>query len=58
MASEIRDAALWESGDMKIQWVKQNMPLLRTLEEEFSKDKPFKGLRVALSVHLEARYGQ
>lgn len=28
---------------------------LRALEEEFSADKPFKGLKVALSVHLEAK---
>lgn len=31
------------------------MPLLRGLEEEFAASKPFKGLRVALSVHLEAK---
>lgn len=55
MNSEIRNAALWESGDIKIQWVKQNMPLLRSLEEEFSATRPFEGLRVALSVHLEAK---
>ena len=55
MASQIRDAALWESGEMKIQWVKQNMPLLRALEDEFVKDRPFEGLKVALSVHLEAK---
>lgn len=53
--SEIRDLTLWQSGDIKIEWVKANMPLLRSLEEEFSKDKPFKGIRIALSVHLEAK---
>ena len=31
------------------------MDLLRGIEEEFSKIKPFNGLRVALSVHLEAK---
>lgn len=55
MASEIRDINLWESGSRKIQWVKDNMPLLRSYEEEFSKTKPFSGLKVALSVHLEAK---
>lgn len=50
--SEIKDIGLYESGERKIQWVKANMPLLRALEEEFSADKPFKGLKVALSVHL------
>lgn len=53
--SEIRDINLWESGKTKIQWVKNNMSLLRSIEEEFERDKPFAGLRVALSVHLEAK---
>lgn len=53
--SEIRDVNLWKSGSQKIQWVKDNMSLLRSIEEEFIKDKPFKGLKVALSVHLEAK---
>ena len=55
MISEIRDINLWESGCRKIQWVKDNMPLLRSYEEEFIEKKPFKGLKVALSVHLEAK---
>ncbi|MDE6709355.1 MAG: adenosylhomocysteinase, partial [Oscillospiraceae bacterium] len=55
MSSEIRDVNLWESGETKIQWVKSNMPLLRGIEEEFSASKPFAGIKVALSVHLEAK---
>ncbi len=55
MSSEIRDVNLWESGETKIQWVKGNMPLLRSIEEEFSQTKPFTGIKVALSVHLEAK---
>lgn len=31
------------------------MPLLEGLEKDFRKTKPFKGLKVALSVHLEAK---
>lgn len=38
---EIRDIALAPSGHQKIQWVKNNMPLLAGLEEEFRKTKPF-----------------
>lgn len=55
MASEIRDPELWESGSRKIEWVKRNMPLLSGFEKEFSQQKPFAGLKVALSVHLEAK---
>ncbi len=53
--SEIRDINLWESGEQKIRWVKGNMPLLRSIEEDFAKTKPLAGLRIALSVHLEAK---
>lgn len=52
---DVRDIALAPSGHRKIQWVKNNMPLLRALEEDFSKEKPFEGLKISLSVHLEAK---
>ncbi len=53
--SEIRDPGQWESGELKISWVRHHMPLLEGLEKEFKAEKPFKGLKVALSVHLEAK---
>lgn len=55
MASEIRNASIWQSGDLKINWVRHHMPLLNGLEEEFKQTTPFKGLKIALSVHLEAK---
>lgn len=55
MRSMIRDINLAESGKQKIEWVRKNMPLLRSLEDEFSKTKPFFGVRVTVSVHLEAK---
>ncbi len=53
--SEIRDPGSWESGELKISWVRNHMPLLEGLEKEFKENKPFKGLKIALSVHLEAK---
>ncbi len=53
--SEIRDINLAESGRQKIEWVKRNCDLLRTLEKEFEAEKPFKGIKITLSVHLEAK---
>ena len=55
MSSEIRDINLAPSGARKIEWVRRNCDLLRTLEEEFSKTKPFAGKKICLSVHLEAK---
>ena len=53
--SIIKDISLAPSGEMKIKWVERNMPVLRGLGEKFAASKPFAGLRVALSVHLEAK---
>ncbi len=52
---EIRDISLAPSGHQKIAWVKKNMPLLSGLEEEFSKTKPFAGVKISLSIHMEAK---
>ncbi|NLE23972.1 MAG: adenosylhomocysteinase [Clostridiaceae bacterium] len=55
MNSSIRDISLAESGRQKIAWVKSYMPILSGLEEEFKKTKPFEGVKISLSVHLEAK---
>ena len=53
--SLIKDIALAPSGEMKIKWVERNMPVLRGIGEDFSRTRPLEGLKVALSVHLEAK---
>ncbi|HKK95264.1 MAG TPA: adenosylhomocysteinase [Anaerovoracaceae bacterium] len=52
---DIRDINLAPSGHQKIKWVKDNMPLLNGLEKDFNEKKPFDGVKVTLSVHLEAK---
>lgn len=42
-------------GKARIDWVKRYMPLLGEIEEDFSRDKPFKGKKITVSVHLEAK---
>ena len=53
--SMIRNIDLAPSGEKKIEWVRRNCPLLRSLEEDFRNGQPFAGKRVALSIHLEAK---
>lgn len=55
MNYDIRDINLAPSGHRKIEWVRNNMPLLRALEDEFKETKPFEGMKISLSVHLEAK---
>ena len=53
--SIVKDPALAEAGRKKIQWVRDFMPALSQIEARFLREKPFQGLRVAVSVHLEAK---
>lgn len=51
----IRDIKLAPSGHDKIAWVKNFMPVLRSIDEEYSKIKPFAGKKVVITMHLEAK---
>ena len=53
--SNIKDPALAASGRKKIEWVRSFMPALSQIEKRFEKEQPFKGMRIAVSVHLEAK---
>lgn len=53
--SIIRNADLWESGAHKIDWVKSCMPVLSSIEKRFIEEKPFAGMKISMSIHLEAK---
>jgi adenosylhomocysteinase len=55
MESTIRDIKLAPQGQLKIEWVQAHMPVLNTLREEFEREQPFKGKRVTICLHLEAK---
>ncbi len=43
------------SGDLKMEWAMQNMPIMKQIEKRFKKEKLLKGLNVAIALHLEAK---
>src|SRR5690242_11038498 len=53
--SIIRDIALAPEGHLKIDWASAHMPVLNRIREQFEQDLPFKGLKVTISLHLEAK---
>ncbi len=55
MKSIIKDINLASNGHLKINWVNEHMPVLNLIKKEFEKNKPFNGLKVAISLHLEAK---
>ena len=52
---EIRDIKLAPLGHQKINWAKDNMPVLNSLLKDYQDEKPFEGVKISLSVHLEAK---
>jgi len=43
------------SGDLKIEWAAQFMPVLATIKKQFGKEKPFKGMTIGMALHVEAK---
>ena len=52
---DIKDINLAPYGHEKIEWAYRNMPVLRKIEEELIEDKPFEGMKISISVHVEAK---
>ncbi|WP_068774418.1 adenosylhomocysteinase [Paenibacillus sp. FJAT-26967] len=53
--SIVTDKSLAPEGHLKIDWVQAHMPVLNRIREQFEKEQPFRGLKVAISLHLEAK---
>lgn len=53
--SIIADFGLAPEGHLKIDWVKAHMPVLNRIREQFERELPFKGLKVTICLHLEAK---
>lgn len=53
--SEILQTASVESGRDKINWVRSYMPVLNIINEEFTRTRPFDGMKISMSIHLEAK---
>lgn len=53
--SEIKDIGLAKDGHLKIDWVREHMPVLNQIREQFEREQPFAGLKVAICLHLEAK---
>ena len=53
--SQIKDINLAPSGADKIAWVQSYMPILNHIKRDFEHTLPFQGMKIAMSIHLEAK---
>ncbi len=54
---KIEDLSLSESGKDRVDWARANMPILAALKERLSIEQPFKGHRIGICLHVEAKSG-
>ena len=49
---KVADLKLADKGRLRIEWAESRMPVLMALREKYSKEKPFKGHRIAGCIHV------
>lgn len=57
MDYDVKDLKLAEKGKLKMEWAARFMPVLSLIEGKFSKEKPFKGVRISACLHVTSETG-
>ncbi|HBC46363.1 MAG TPA: adenosylhomocysteinase [candidate division Zixibacteria bacterium] len=52
MKYDVKDLKLAKAGKNRIEWAEKFMPVLRSIKQRFSKDKPLKGVKMACCLHV------
>jgi adenosylhomocysteinase len=50
--NDIKDINLAKKGRLRIEWAAQEMPVLKSITERLSREKPLKGLKLAACLHV------
>ncbi len=49
---DVKDLALANEGNNRIEWAAREMPVIRLIRERFAKERPLDGLRIAACLHV------
>jgi len=52
MKYDVKDLALSTKGKNRIEWAERDMPVLRRVKENFTANKPLKGVKIAACLHV------
>nr|WP_298277320.1 adenosylhomocysteinase [Ferroplasma sp.] len=45
------------NGFLRLKWARDHMPVSASIRERFLREKPFKGIKIAMALHVEAKTG-
>jgi adenosylhomocysteinase len=54
---DVKDLNLAAKGRLRIEWAGQSMPVLNQIRRRFSREKPLKGIRLGLCLHVTTETG-
>ena len=54
---DVKDLALADAGQKRIDWAEQEMPVLRLIRERFEREKPLAGIRISACLHVTTETG-
>ena len=57
MNYDVKDLALADKGQLRIEWAAQSMPVLDLIKERFTREKPLAGVRMGLCLHVTTETG-
>ncbi|MCH8920488.1 MAG: adenosylhomocysteinase, partial [Chloroflexi bacterium] len=49
---DVKDLALAEDGNKRIEWAAREMPVINLIRERFAKERPLAGLRISACLHV------
>ncbi len=52
MDYDVKDLGLAGKGRRRIEWARSSMPVLRLIEERFSREQPLRGIRLSACLHV------
>ncbi len=51
-SADVKDLALAQDGQRRIEWAAQEMPVLRLIKDRFQREQPLKGRKLAACLHV------
>jgi len=55
LMSIVKDLSLADKGNLKIEWAEKFMKVLERIRSRFREEKPLKGIKIGMALHLEAK---
>ena len=52
MDYDIKDIGLADKGKLRTEWASKSMPVLNSIKDRFSQDRPLSGLRISACLHI------